>query len=464
MAKKTLLTHNAKVNASLLNYYAPSAVIPPNYGVNLATSYFVIAKVNPWPDNDNLPEISQSNLEERLFFKNAIAAKHITTADISPVAERINWTANTVYAFYDDKEDMLAKDDNGFLLNKFYVKNRYDQVFKCVWNNNETQSIYEPFLEPGSFGSNLVFNGSDGYKWKYLYTIDTFSKVKFMDDSWMPVPVDPNLVNPLVSKAGVGNIDVINVVEHGYLYDLSNAAISVRIVGDGTAANGVPGTTAAGYATVAPNGEITDIIVTDAGKDYNWANVIISSAIGFGAHAIAPVSPIGGHGFDNVSELGCSHVMYNVEFDGSESGLVPTDIDYHQVGIVINPVSKSLNPLPANNTVYKASTELLIAAGYGTYISGETVFQGGSLETATFVATALSHNTASNVLRVINKTGSYSVNSPLYAADSKTTRTLLTVTEPDIVLPSGYLTYIENRSTITRSPDGIEQFKIVIGY
>jgi hypothetical protein len=107
---------------------------------------------------------------------------------------------------------------------------------------------------------------------------------------------------------------------------------------------------------------------------------------------------------------------------------------------------------------------LVVAAGYGSYVSGETVYQGTNVNNASFSATVLSFDSTNNVVRVINKTGTPSLNSPLYSVTTKTTRTLLTVTYPDFVSPSGYLAYIENRSAITRSSDGIEQFKIVIGY
>jgi hypothetical protein len=43
-------------------------------------------------------------------------------------------------------------------------------------------------------------------------------------------------------------------------------------------------------------------------------------------------------------------------------------------------------------------------------------------------------------------------------------RTLLSVVEPDFITLSGYMAYIENREAITRSPDGTEQFRIVLSF
>lgn len=463
MAKSTLLTNNAKVTNALLTYYAPTTVIPPNYNVPVTTSYFALSKCDPWVDDNNPPTPAQDIKSQKQFFKNIFLTKYVDVNDISPVAQRIDWSANTIYDYYRDDIDMLEKDQNGFLVHKFYVKNKYDQVFKCLWNNNDSKSTYEPYLLPGEFDSAYVFTGADGYKWKYIYTIDTNAKVKFMDDAWMPVPVNGKLLDPSQSTYGIGGIDVINVTDTGVLYDPTNSAITITITGDGTGSNGVPGTTASAVAQVA-NGEITDIVMVDRGKNYTYANVTITSSAGLGAQAFAPITPVGGHGFNLVSELGCNRVMYNIEIDKSESGAVPTDITYYQVGIINTPTSDSLSPNPANGAIYKTTTDLVVAPGYGLYTNGEKVFQGSSLDTSSFSATLLSFDSASNVLRLINIKGTPTLNAPLNAVDSKTTRTLLSVTEPDFIIGSGYITYIENRSGITRSSDGIEQFKIVLGY
>jgi hypothetical protein len=107
---------------------------------------------------------------------------------------------------------------------------------------------------------------------------------------------------------------------------------------------------------------------------------------------------------------------------------------------------------------------VVVAPGFGVFAEDETVFQGSTLETATFTATVLSYDAASNVIRLINTVGEYTVNAPIFGNSSLTARTVLTVSTPDFVLFSGYLTYIENRESVQRSADGIEQFKFVLGY
>lgn len=462
MANKTLTTNTAKVSQVEQLYYSPVAVVPPLTQIPLTTMYCFLAKVEAWPDDNNPPVPTQDVKSLKTIFKNIFAARHITTNNISPVVKRVDWSSGSVYDYYRDDVDMTELDSNGNLVRTFYVKNKYDQVFKCLWNNNAAvsgaTSTVEPYFEPGTYNTNNIFLGSDGYKWKYLYTVDIGSKLRFMDNTWMPVSVGGNTPNP-ATAAGAGSIDVINVFNGGQLYDPSNNIIHVTITGDGTGASGT---------AVVEGNAIKDITVNSSGTGYTYANVAITSSAGFGAQAISPSSPIGGHGYDPISELGCTNVMISVEFNGSEGGIIPTDIDYHQIGIVINPTLKSLNDspygyVPASGDIYKVTTDFIVAPGFGVFQGDETIFQGDE-SNPSFFGTILSFDPASDVVRVLNITGTPTTNAPIKGATSKTTRTLLQYVEPDFEIFSGYISYIENRTGVQRSSDGIEQYRFVIGY
>ena len=212
------------------------------------------------------------------------------------------------------------------------------------------------------------------------------------------------------------------------------------------------------------NNKITDILVTNQGTNYTYANVSVSTSAGSGATFIAPISPIGGHGYDPITELGCGHTMVTVEFVGSENGNIPVDIDFRQVGLLINPTALSTFPSPANGAIYKTTTDVVVAPGFGAFLPDETVYQGASLAASSFSGTVLSFDAASNVVRLINTTGTRTINAPLFGSSSATARTVLTVSTPDFIVYSGFLTYIENRESVQRSSDGIEQFKFVLGY
>jgi len=454
MANQNLLTYGAAISSIEQLYYSPVAVIP-NTNVPLGTSYVFLSKVDPWV-NDTAPPIpTQDQQYIKSVFKNTFVAKLVTSNDLCPVIARIDWTANTIYDYYKDNIDMFQKDVDGYPVYEFYVKNTYDQVFKCLWNNNGGMSTQMPFFQPGTYGTDNIYQGTDGYKWKYMYTISSGLKVKFMDSTWIPVPVGANTPNPLLTSAGYGDIEVINVTNGGTGYDPANATISVVVTGDGVGASGT---------AVVSGGVITDILVANTGTNYSYANVSINSTYGSNATAIAFASPVGGHSFDPISELGCRNIMVTVDFNGSEGGHIPTDITYHQLGIVIQPTTTQLSPLPANATIYSTTTDFVVAPGFGTYQSDEIIYQGTSLAAATFTATILSYDIGNNVVKLINTTGTPITNSPVFGQTSGTTRTLLSYSVPNYTLFSGYMSFIENRTGIQRSVDGIEQFKIVLGY
>lgn len=455
MANQNILTTGAKVSQIEQVFFSPVAVVPPFIDTPISTTYCFLAKVEPWDDENSPPVPTQDVASIKKIFKNIFVAKQIHSNDISPVIPRVDWAQGIVYDYYRDDIDLTEKDTNGNNVYNYYVKNKFDQVFKCLWNNNTQSSSSEPFFEPGSYNTNNIYTGLDGYKWKYIYTIDTGSKVKFMDSSWIPVPVGSNTPTPLLTSAGAGSIDVINVTNGGNGYDTSNAVVTVTITGDGTGATAT--------ANVS-GGLIRDIIVVTPGSNYTFANVAITSALGANAIAIAPTSPIGGHGFDPISDLGCSHVMFTSEFNGTEGGILPTNIDFHQLGLIINPTTSSLSPNPANGAIYSTTTDFVVAPGFGAYTNDEVVFQGTSVNNSTFTGRVLSFDATTNVIRVLNIVGTPTLNAPIFGSTSSTTRTLMTFTPPNFTIFSGYLSFVENRTGVQRSPDGIEQVKFVLGY
>jgi hypothetical protein len=461
MANKNIITSYALSAQVGQTYYAPIALLPAPLNYPIARIYGFLGRVDPW-QNDNDPEMpTQDQRYLKQVYKNMFAVKRVSATGISPLLERSDWTSGIVYDYYRDDVDMFIRDLNGTLVKKFYVRNRYDQIFKCLWNNNSAPTTIEPFFQPGTYGTNNVFAGADGYKWKYMYTISAGTKRTFLDSVWMPIPVASNPEQILYNTAALGEVEVINVLDGGSGYDPANSAITIEISGDGYGATA--------NASVV-GGVITDIVVDNRGTMYSYATANVVSAAGSGASISVPVSPPGGHGFDPLYELGSNHVMLTVEFSGTEGGLVPTQtsqaatpIDYRQVGIIINATSLSEYPFPAAEDVYSLTTDLVVAGGSGDYIQDEIVYQGDTIDTATFVGMIVAFDPASNVLKLINTTG-IPITDASIKNNTGTTRTVLSINYPDYIPYSGTILYLENRSSISRSSDGSEQLKFVFGY
>ena len=465
MANQNLLTYGFDASQIKQDYYAPSLVLSGTTSPTEAI-YCFLSQVLPWTDDNNPDVPLQTQKYLKNVYKSMFVAKKITTNNITPVAQRIDWSANTNYSYYRDDVDMFARSNTtGLLVKNFYVKNRYDQVFKCLANNNGGLSNTEPFFQPGTYNTNQVFtSGPDNYKWKYIYTIDIGTKTKFMDSDWIPVPVGTQTPNG-TTTAGTGSIDAIILTNGGINYEPSNTTITITGDGSGATAN-----------LTFSSGVITDVNIFNPGSNYTYADVSITSANtqASNAAAYAPVSPVGGHGYDPVSELGCNHIMYTVEFNSTETlngvDYIPIDIDYRQVGILINPMSSDTYPAFANGSIYDLSTQITVASGFGTYTPDETVTQvdinpnNTTYGQVVFTGTVLSFNTSTNVIKLINTSGTIITSASIQGQTSGTTRTLLASTTPKFMKFSGYIAYIQNRSAVQRSADGIEQFKFVLGY
>ena len=162
------------------------------------------------------PTDSQNNLLSNTY-ANMIFGKRITPADVNIMAKRYNWESNTVYTMYEH-------DNNNLYSNNFYVtvdEGSFYHIFKCLFNNNGQPSIVQPDFAHSTQESDLFddndgyYRTSDGYQWKYMYSIEQAIFDKFATDDFIPV-----IANSAVIAAAVdGAIDVIKVESGGSRYD-----------------------------------------------------------------------------------------------------------------------------------------------------------------------------------------------------------------------------------------------------
>ena len=446
-----------------VNQYYDSVVVQlPGTGHTKTTKYCFLARVDPWDDpataqdeekTPPTPALTEQNIKQT--YKNMFVIKRIYPNDMSPMTDRIDWEPNTVYDYYRDDIDMLIRGSDQRFVYKFFIKNKFDQVFKCLWNNNGAISVEEPYFTPGQMSGTLIYTGLDGYKWIYMYTIEGDMKQKFLDSSWMPLPL-ANTAGFGSNTVNSGNIPVACVFDGGSNYYASNT--SVLITGANTAtATAIP---------VIENGTITDVLITNQGAGYISANVTIVSPTGSNANVGVFVSTTNGHGSDPFEELGCRHIMVTSTFSGDEAGLIPTDIRYRQIGFIINPSAPSSYPWQCEKAIYSLSTDLVVSNGLEEYQTDEIVWQSpdNSFANATFTATVLDFIPETNRLRLINTTGTANTNRTIIGTDSGAIRTVLSVSNPDFTMYSGYITYIENREGTQRSPDGSEQVRLIVGF
>jgi hypothetical protein len=422
--------------------------------------------VKPWTVENSPPDFTYTDYNLKQLYKNMFVIKKISSNEIAPIVERIDWTSGVTYNYYNDKLDMFEEGSDVKLIRKFYVKNKYDQVFKCIWNAqtstypNGKPSTVEPLVDFGMTITDVIIL-SDGYKWKYLYTIDATEKFKYFDKNYIPVPL-PSFKTDLGSNIyKAGTISAINVTNEGSGYtndSIGDSTTTVTITGDGTGATA--------KAIVASN-KISDVIVTNGGSGYTYATATItakSPAVGSGATANTSISPIGGNNWDLIKELGSSRVMITGTISDTESGTIPDDIDFRQIGLIANPSLKDGGY--ANSTIYSMNNNLIVGAGSGTFTDDETVYQSatGLIEDATFTATVLTFDAFNNNLYIINTVGTLQEGLNIKGSSSSTSRLVLNSTNSEIELFSGQVLYVENRKPIQRTAGGVEQFRLVIKF
>ena len=172
--------------------------------IDSSRSYYVyVAKPLAW-DNESVPPTEDTTLygTSHEVYNDILYARKVTPSDVALVVPRNNWTSNTVYTQWDPEDPNLETGD-------CFVVTDADDVYKCIYNNS-TVSTIKPFIRDTS----KTFTTSDGYIWKYLYTISTESMEKFGTSSWIPVLAN----NEVTVNSKPGTIDAIEVEAAGAGY------------------------------------------------------------------------------------------------------------------------------------------------------------------------------------------------------------------------------------------------------
>lgn len=229
--------------------------------------YYFLGKIDPWGFPDNRPTSNQidSDYENTLVRSNAIYMKKIVPNEISLVTTRYDWEAGSVFDMWDNTKNMKNS--------KFYCLTVDNNVYKCLDNNGGVVSTVKP--ESKSF---TAFRSSDGYVWKYMYTIPSFKRSMFLSLNYLPV--QKSLTDSFYNKGSVDAV-VINSGGSGYL-ELQGTTI---VVSGATTGSGATGSIA-----VDSVGKITGVTITNGGTAYTaGVNVKFISSTGSSAKGTATI-------------------------------------------------------------------------------------------------------------------------------------------------------------------------------
>lgn len=418
--------------------------------------YLTFGRTNPWANDSAPPQANSSVSSFNDIWKNMIGAKLISGNDIRHAIPKHDWVYDTVYSQY-DHEDQTYNLFNAN--NQFYVVTSDWNVYKCLSNNYDKPSQ----IMPTQTVINSPVQETDGYIWKYMYTVNPEERLRFVTGDYIPVrtlSLDNNSLQWRVQQAAIsGSIDVISVDNGGNGYMNANT-ITVTIAGDGTGATA--------FATVnAASNSVNSVVVSSAGYGYTYGTITITDT-GTGANAAAhpQIPPTGGHGSDPLRELGGNYIILNPRLIRAEVidniGKFPVVNEYRQISIMQDPKEKSTGNT-ANSPIYRQTLQLTLSTGSVNYYLDETVYQGPALSTAYFTGQVCAWDSTNNQIQLTNTSGT-AQGDVLIGANSAAARFVQSITPKELEEYTGYLLYTDNVSPVQRAVDQTEDFKIILKF
>lgn len=441
-------------------------------------TYITIGRAQAWSNNDTIPTPIDTANSYFQYWNDLIGLKRINSSDVNLVIPRVDWISGTIYTEYDPDTQLFYKTDKNNIEfnNSFYVRNSRDQVFKCIFNNNLHISTVMPEISiAGQLPENAYIETSDGYKWKYMYTIPYGLKEKFFTNRFMPIVYDAAVVNSAVD----GRIDIIRIEDKGYGYNANASSNSVNILkinGNGSNAN----ITVKVLSTSANGANIVDYNVINAGSGYTRASITINDinkiARTANANLIPVIGPPGGHGANAAFELGATNIMISVDIGTNEMTTLPVSTTggagFRQIGILNNP--KNVDGDFVAGVVYRATTKYTTSESVINFITGDTVYVGNSLSGASFTAIVEGYDSLQRFIYLNNIIGDIATGATIKGCrfsnekgifqETGAAAVILSSEESTLKKYTGDLLYIENNSIITRSETETQQVKLTLRF
>ena len=422
--------------------------------------------------------------DEFYSFDDFLAAKRVTSSDVSFVIPRRNWTTGTVYDYYrhdygnfvtGSSSSVQTADSGATALYDatFYVMTDDYNVYKCLDNNGGVAST----VKPTGTSNSILTTSPDGYRWKYMYSLTAAQRQNFLSTDFIAVAT-----NSTVSAAAVdGAVNVVKIKTAGS-GGANGTHTGIAIRGDGS--SGEVSVTVAG-------GAVTAVTVTTPGTGYTYGYIRVSDIVSAGATGLSGteldviIEPKGGHGFNAVKELGGFFVMLNVNFEGTESsntGDFTVDNDFRRVALIRDPDSGGS---AASSTTLRNTKAILLSSASGTFTVDEEINQA----TSGAVGKVVEHDTANSILYYVQTrhndagadsngnltafTGTDTItgqSSSVTATPSSSTSTVDSVSftsgyaGSELDADTGDVLYLENRSPITRASDQTENVKLIVEF
>ena len=448
--------------------------------------YMFIGRPLSWSDDSNPPTPVDSLNDEYDAYANMTALKKVSSTDVSHAIIRRDWTSGTVYDEYRHNYTSSNTANSGastLWASTFYVVTSDYNVYKVISNNNGANST----VMPSGTSTNILTTG-DGYKWKYMYTISASDVIKFVTSDFVPVKT---IGAKAAVEGDVGGLGSAATDDSSTQWDVENGAVDGSIEharvtaggssygSDGNYNVAISGDGASGQLQVTvSSGAITAVTVNAVGSGYSVASIdngllrTATSSSGSGATFDIIISPKNGHGSDPVEELGGNYVIVNSRLEYAEgSGDFPTDNDFRQIGLIVNPTNVGGNTLSSATTL-SALNRISLQSGATMPAVDSTIASAASITTGTATGKVVSVDSTNRYvyyLPHVDSVGNYNAfansNGVFVGTDQKGTILAsggVSSAYPEIQRNSGDIVYLENRGAVARAADQIEDIKLII--
>lgn len=263
-------------------------------------SYYVAyGKGTVWDATDTiLQQPIDNSYSDNNFRNDMILMKRITSSDIAFSIPNNKWNQGTIYDIYDDQISANYPAHSGatsLQTAQFFVITTEFNVYKCLYNNNNSPSVIQPF---GTNYFETVYN--DGYVWKYMYSVPVALRGKFITPSTIPVITSVSeqfyssgqILNATVTSGGSGYTTAsIQVQGNGTAYNNPYTLSSITITNAGSGYSSAPIATvssplsnlqgtvqATATTTINASGQVVSGTFTNVGHGYDNSAIVTLSA------------------------------------------------------------------------------------------------------------------------------------------------------------------------------------------
>ena len=319
--------------------------------------YMALGRPNAWTD-DAVPTTPYENdYTSHTLWENMFAMKRVDAADIIHCSPRNLWVSGTSYVEYDDQDTNIES-------KVYFVISANNNVYMCL-KKGTGASTTNPDNTGVQTSGVINHSGSDGYIWKYMYTVPTADVTKFLTTSFIPVRHIKETPPAGSDSALTNQFSVQTNAVDGAIFNMKITTAGTGYTSAPTLTIAGNGASAAATATVS-GGAITGITMTAPGTGYTHATIAVGGTGSNGA--VRPViGPAGGYGKDATNDLRAHYVTINTVFTGDESGSIPDSNDFRQIAVVKNPIEKA-----TESATVSASASMVIGNFYKILTIGNT--------------------------------------------------------------------------------------------